>query len=408
MKATFSLVVCVLALHATAQNYAPGFYLRTIAGSQLPGYVNAQGAQARFYYPSFQAADTASNLYVWDWGNHAIRKITPAHTVTTAAATSSLPLGMVFAPDGQIWSLARNGSGYELDSLSTNGSWQSYPVSFASVLGGDSYLADGFCVDSAGRFYTSIKFQLVRFDRFGGVSVFADGSHFVSSSYVLTCDANDNIYAADWGGSIIRKIDPAGNVTMFAGFTRAAFPYYPPNADGPLANATFFGIIDMVPDGLGGLYLVVAGTPYSFGTAIRHINGGIVTTLAGSFFDPLPFSPANVFVNGAGNQARFFGAFSMCKVGERLLVSDSWNNCIREVSTNVYTAGNAASLTLTMLDHPTLAVTGDAGSVQEILTSPDLINWSVADALLITNAPSLWRDLSAVNGTMFYRTIAVQ
>ncbi|MHB8522975.1 MAG: NHL repeat-containing protein [Limisphaerales bacterium] len=58
----------------------------TLAGLALTfGTNDGVGDQARFYRPFGVAVDRAGNVYVADQGNHTIRKITPAGTVSTLA-----------------------------------------------------------------------------------------------------------------------------------------------------------------------------------------------------------------------------------------------------------------------------------------------------------------------------------
>ena len=51
----------------------------TIAGSAgVTGSVNSTGTNSLFFHPLGMAVDSATNLYVADYGNHLIRKITPS------------------------------------------------------------------------------------------------------------------------------------------------------------------------------------------------------------------------------------------------------------------------------------------------------------------------------------------
>jgi hypothetical protein len=81
------LAVCTTAF---AQTYdTNGDFVQTFAGSGEVGYVDGQGQLTKFSNPSQIVADTSSNLYVWDSGNHLIRKITPGGTVSTFAGGGS-------------------------------------------------------------------------------------------------------------------------------------------------------------------------------------------------------------------------------------------------------------------------------------------------------------------------------
>lgn len=60
----------------------------TLAGSpESPGTADGTGAAARFNLPSGVAVDAAGNVYVADFGNHSVRKITANGVVTTLAGT---------------------------------------------------------------------------------------------------------------------------------------------------------------------------------------------------------------------------------------------------------------------------------------------------------------------------------
>jgi sugar lactone lactonase YvrE len=54
-----------------------GGVVSTLAGDGTQSYLDGTGTAARFNFPSGVAVDSSGNVYVADVGNHRIRKITP-------------------------------------------------------------------------------------------------------------------------------------------------------------------------------------------------------------------------------------------------------------------------------------------------------------------------------------------
>jgi hypothetical protein len=66
--------------------------VKTLAGTAgMPGSADGTGASARFDHPSGVAVDSAGTVYVAEYYNDTIRKVTAAGVVTTLAGTAGMP-----------------------------------------------------------------------------------------------------------------------------------------------------------------------------------------------------------------------------------------------------------------------------------------------------------------------------
>jgi sugar lactone lactonase YvrE len=72
-------------------NYAAPYTFTALAGrAGSVGSTDGVGSTARFNQPDGMALDTNGNLYVADWGNNTIRKVTAAGLVTTLAGRAGV------------------------------------------------------------------------------------------------------------------------------------------------------------------------------------------------------------------------------------------------------------------------------------------------------------------------------
>ena len=126
----------------------------------------------------------------------------------------------------------------------------------------------------------------------GGTTGSADGTNstaqFASPTGVAV-DSDGNVYVADLGNHTIRKITPAGVVTTLAGLAG-----YMGSVDGTNSAARFADPSGVAVDADGNVYVADTGN-----YTIRKVTpGGVVTTLAG-------LAGHSASVDGTGSDARF-------------------------------------------------------------------------------------------------------
>ncbi|MDO3642355.1 NHL repeat-containing protein [Mucilaginibacter sp. L3T2-6] len=207
----------------------PAGVVSTFAGSGVAGFTNATGTAATFNNPSGVAVDAAGNVYVADYGNNAIRKITPAGVVTTLAGFKSggfvngtgtaagfkNPNGVAVDASGNIYVADQGNSAIRkvtADGVVTTvagGPSQTqllnFPVALALDKDGNIYVAD-----ETGRIIicttTNVLYVLAGT---AGVTGFTNGDGATATFYNpqgIAVDASGNIYVADQNNNAIRKL----------------------------------------------------------------------------------------------------------------------------------------------------------------------------------------------------------
>ncbi len=296
----------------TIRKITPDGTVTTLAGMAVPpaGKADGTGVDAEFNGPAGTALDATGNLYVSDFKNCTIRKISPAQVVSTLAG-----LAGVSGNHDDLGSLARFGA--------TN--WYSY----ANVDLTPFYGPAGLYVDEAGNIEIADQGNgsLRVATPAGAVNTLATFASLHDSARGLWAftrpssvvfDRAGNIYVADAGTNVIFKITSAGTITTFAG-TAGIFGGF---ADGTGSAAGFNHPGALAIDGTDTLY--VADT---WNKVIRKITpAGVVTTLAG---DPGKAGSTD----GTGSGAQFYdpNGLTVDRSGN-VYVADSGNNLIRKIT----------------------------------------------------------------------------
>jgi serine/threonine-protein kinase len=161
--------------------------LSTLAGNGTAGFVNGTSTQAEFNTPAGLAVDAAGNVFVADQTNSLIRKITPAGVVSTYAGSSA---------------------GYANGNASEAAFYA--PGGVAIDSSGDLFVAD-FGNDLIREISSLGVVTTVAGNGYSGLT---NGTGDKASFYgpvAITIDNAGNLYVADEGNSVIRKISPGVN-----------------------------------------------------------------------------------------------------------------------------------------------------------------------------------------------------
>jgi uncharacterized protein (TIGR03437 family) len=279
--------------------------ITTLAGTGAAGFSgdNGPAAGAQLNQPFGLAVDAAGNLYIADFSNNRVRKVSSKGVITTVAGTGTP---------------GDSGDGGQAASAQLN-------------------TPTGVAVDAAGNLYISeFNSGLVRKVSPQGVirTIAGNGTPQLSIPAGLAVDASGNVYVADAGNNVVREISPAGAISTFAGGGTGGYP----GDGGPATQAQLQGPAGVAVDAAGNVYITESSS------RIRKVyQGGLIVTIEGDqgvgySGDGGPASnaqinsPAQIAVDEAGN----------------LYVADTGNSALRLLKPNasgisVGAVANAAS-----------------------------------------------------------------
>ena len=349
------LALALAAAPAPAQTTYTPYTFTTWAGSPgVSGTNDGTGAAARFNSPAGLAVDAIGNVFVADFYNNTVRKVTPGRVVTTlaglggssgtndgigAAARFNGPNGVAADGAGNLYVTDRDNSAVR--KLSPNGT--NWTVTTLAGLAGNAGSADG--TGSAARFYRPGNLALnsatnlyvadtsnntirkvtpagvvTTVAGLAGSAGSTDGTNSAARFSLpdrVAVDSADNIYVADYGNSTIRKITPVG--TNWVVTTLAGLAGNPGTADGTNSDARFNSPEGVVVDSAGNIYVGDWGN-YTIRKITPMGTNWVVTTLAG-----LPGNPGTA--DGTGSAARFVSILgvAVASVGD-LYIPDAGTN----------------------------------------------------------------------------------
>jgi uncharacterized protein (TIGR03437 family) len=350
----YVLITCLgVCLQAAGQDGV----ITTVAGSggTGPGTGGFSGdggpaTSASLNDPSGIVVDASGNLFIADTSDNLICKVSTRGIITTVAGGGSPIYPSV-------------GDGGPATSASLN-----YPSGIAVDASGDLFIADTSNnlirkVSSSGIITTVAG---------GGNPPYpsdGDGGPATSASLKnpsgIGVDTSGNLFIADTGDNLIRKVSANGIITTVAG---GGNPAYPSVGDGgPAISASLSYPGGIAVDASGNLF--IADT---YDQRIRKVSAsGMITTVAGN--GSLGFSgdggpatsaslnhPSDISTDASGN----------------LFITDSFNNRIREVSASIVPAPSIRS--------------GGIVAVDSTVTTIEAGNWASIYGTNLANSTANW------------------
>ena len=280
----------------TIRRITPAGEVTTLAGSPgVSGSVDSTGVGARFNLPTGVAVDARGNVFVADSGNHSIRKVSAAGVVSTwagsagnpglvngsaAAARFNNPNGLAFDSAGNLFVGDTNNDAVRR--IASDGTVSSFAGSLIRPAGLSTDGADNFYVAQVESHVISKitpAAVVTLLAGAAGLNGSADGSASTARFYRpfgVAADGAGNVYIADTGNSLIRRIDAAAAPAAVS--TLAGSVAIGGSADGTGGAARFLGASGVTTDSAGFIYVADR-----LDHAIRKITpAGAATTFAGT------------------------------------------------------------------------------------------------------------------------------
>jgi uncharacterized protein (TIGR03437 family) len=309
----------VLAFCPSLFAQAGGYLITTVVGNGTQGSSgdNGPATSAQLYLPYGVAVDPAGNLYIADYANNRIRRVTN-RVITTVAGSGT----QGFSGDNGLATSAQlyNPSGVAVDSA------------------GSLYIADG-----GNQRIRKVSNGVITTVAGNGVCCGFSGDNGPATSAQLydptavAVDSAGNLYIADAGNYRIRTVSN-GVITTVAGTGVRGYS----SDNGPATSAQLYGPAGVAVDSAGNLYINDGSN------RIRKVSNGVITTVAGN-----PGPPGFSGDNGPATSAGLHnpGGIAVDSAGD-LYIADYGNNRIRKVSNGVIA---------TVAGNGTLGFSGDGG-----------------------------------------------
>lgn len=288
----------------------------TVVGNGTAGYAGdgGQATSAEVNQPTWATLDSAGNLYIADNSNNRIRKMTPSGAISTIAGNGTAGF---------------QGDGGAATSAELNG-----PSGVAVDAAGNVYIADS--LNNRVREVSASTGNISTIAGTGTAGYSGDGAAATSaklnSPSRIATDSSANIYIADTNNNRVRKVTAStGVITTVAGNGTAGY-----SGDGAAATSAMInGPRGIAVDNAGNIYIADANN-----NRIREVaaSTGFISTFAGN--GTAGFSGDG----GPATSAELNGPFGVgLDSAGNVYIADTSNQRIRVVGTLITTASVSVS-----------------------------------------------------------------
>jgi uncharacterized protein (TIGR03437 family) len=243
-------------------NAATGI-ISAFAGSTTGGFAGdgAAATSAQLHSPSAVTLDSAGNVYIADTANNRIRKVNTSGIITTVAGSSAVSTGLIGDGGLATSAILNSPRGVMVDSSGT------------------LYIADSGNnrVRKVGT--NGIINTIAGNGTTGTVGMVGDGGPAINASLSvpvgMALDSSGNLYIADSGDNLIRKVTTNGNISSIAGNGESG---YSPGDENLAIYAELNEPEGLAVDGSGNVYFSDTGNE-----VIREVTAaGVISTIAGN------------------------------------------------------------------------------------------------------------------------------